>query len=281
MRKVGPPRLSRSFRSELDGSRFVNRYWFTPLARNPPSTTSRCPVTKLAASDARNTAAPPSSSSFPNRRIGVRSRNSRPRSVPSSRAAFRSVRKTPGARALTHTPDCGPLDGQRFRKRSHRRLAGTVCGNLIERDKRRKRSNINDAAVTALDHMAPKHAAGAQSPVQIGFEDRVPIGIRDLERGRSFGAAGAVHQNLNAAEFGVDRLQKLHQAGLVGDVASLIQRSPAECLNFRRQRQHLWARRPVGTTLAPACASARVSASPMPLVPPITTAVWLVRSRRG
>ena len=28
------------------------RYWFTPLARKPPSTTSRCPETKLAASEA-------------------------------------------------------------------------------------------------------------------------------------------------------------------------------------------------------------------------------------
>src|ERR1700681_742996 len=80
-------------------------YWSTPLARNPPSTGSTWPVTKLAASEARNTTAPPSSSSFPNLFIGVRSRNSRPRSVPSSRVAFRSVRKTPGAIAFTQTPD--------------------------------------------------------------------------------------------------------------------------------------------------------------------------------
>src|SRR5205823_3777845 len=35
---------------------------FTPLERNPPSTASRVPVTKLAASEARKTAAPASSS---------------------------------------------------------------------------------------------------------------------------------------------------------------------------------------------------------------------------
>src|ERR1700748_61093 len=62
------------------------------------------PVVKLASSDARYTTAPPSSSSLPKRFIGVRSRNSRPRSVPSSRAEFNSVRKTPGAIALTQTP---------------------------------------------------------------------------------------------------------------------------------------------------------------------------------
>ena len=37
--------------------------------------------------------------------MGVRVRNSRPRSVPSSNPAFRSVRKTPGAIAFTQTPD--------------------------------------------------------------------------------------------------------------------------------------------------------------------------------
>src|SRR5215217_4609889 len=79
-------------------------YWLTPLARKPPSTTSTWPVTKLAASDARNTAAPASSSTSPNRFMGVRRRNSRPRSVPSSRAVFKGVRKTPGAIAFTHTP---------------------------------------------------------------------------------------------------------------------------------------------------------------------------------
>src|SRR5882757_6069190 len=79
-------------------------YWFTPLARNPPSTASTCPVTKLAASDARNTAAPTSSSTCPKRRIGVRVRNSLPREFPSSNAVFSSVRNTPGAIALTHTP---------------------------------------------------------------------------------------------------------------------------------------------------------------------------------
>src|SRR6266700_2310788 len=92
------------YREVLILGNIVCIYWFTPLARKPPSTASTCPVTKLAASEARNTAAPTSSSRFPNRRIGVRTRNSSPRPVPSSNPAFRSVRKTPGAIALTHTP---------------------------------------------------------------------------------------------------------------------------------------------------------------------------------
>ena len=45
-------------------------HWFTPLARNPPSTASTSPFTKLAASEARNTAAPASSSARPKRLQG-------------------------------------------------------------------------------------------------------------------------------------------------------------------------------------------------------------------
>src|SRR6202035_4979627 len=63
--KIGIERASRK-----------RRHAFTPLARNPPSTTSTWPVTNRAPSDARNPAAPASSSTHPKRRIGVRVRNS-------------------------------------------------------------------------------------------------------------------------------------------------------------------------------------------------------------
>src|SRR6266404_1312578 len=59
---------------------------------------------KLAASEARNAAAPTNSSSLPKRFIGVRKRYSLPRSVPSRSAELRAVRNTPGAIALTQTP---------------------------------------------------------------------------------------------------------------------------------------------------------------------------------
>src|SRR5262249_47716621 len=62
------------------------------------------PVTKLAESDARNIAAPDSSSGLPKRFIGVRSKNSAPRGVPSRSFSFNAVRKTPGTIAFTHTP---------------------------------------------------------------------------------------------------------------------------------------------------------------------------------
>src|SRR5260370_41742580 len=79
-------------------------YWFTPLARNPPSTTRISPVTKAEASLARKIADPTSSTVFPNRPIGVRISSSLPRSLSSSSFWFSAVRKTPGAIAFTVTP---------------------------------------------------------------------------------------------------------------------------------------------------------------------------------
>src|SRR5688572_4487115 len=83
--RIGPPcRLKlKDVRTNCRTS-FLCDHWLTPLAKNPPSTTRTSPLTKRAASEERNTAAPANSSTFPNRFIGVRNKNSRPRSVSSS-----------------------------------------------------------------------------------------------------------------------------------------------------------------------------------------------------
>src|SRR5262245_46916225 len=80
-----------------------HRHWLTPLARRPPPPAISGPVTNVAASDARYTAAPTSSSRRPKRPIGVRVRNSWPRG-PFRISRLRSVSKTPGAIAFTVTP---------------------------------------------------------------------------------------------------------------------------------------------------------------------------------
>ncbi len=55
-----------------------------------------------------------------------------------------------------------PLDSERLGERSDGSFAGAIGGDLIKPDKRRKRTNINDAAVAALDHVPSKYATGAQ-----------------------------------------------------------------------------------------------------------------------
>ena len=108
-----------------------------PLSYSPPTPRTRrrppspWPVTKLAASDARNTAAPTSSSGRPKRFIGVRVISSLPRSVPVSSDALSSVGKTPGIARygdLVHRP----LDAQRLRERQDRRLGGVVRADVAE-----------------------------------------------------------------------------------------------------------------------------------------------------
>ncbi len=75
--------------------------------------------------------------SLPKRRIGVRSKSSLPRSVPSSNAWFSSVRNTPGAMAFTVHASRPPLERQRFRESDDRGLAGTVRRHLVESPRRR------------------------------------------------------------------------------------------------------------------------------------------------
>src|SRR5882724_5807000 len=128
---------------------------------------------------------------------------------------------------------CRPFDGKRFREGSDGRLAGAVGGNLEERHKGGKRSDVDDAAVAILDHVPAEYAAGAQSSVQVRFHDRIPIGLWNVERRCSLRAAGAIHENLDAAEFGEHRSQEPLDAGVVSDVASQRMRAPPERHNFR------------------------------------------------
>src|SRR5712664_852052 len=135
---------------------------------------------------------------------------------------------------------CRPFDGKRFREGSDGRLAGAVGGNLEERHKGGKRSDVDDAAVAILDHVPAEYAAGAQSSVQVRFHDRVPIGLRNVERGCSLRAAGAIHENLDAAEFGEHCLQEPLDAGVVSDVASPRKRASPERDNFRNCGSYLF-----------------------------------------
>src|SRR6266403_1298357 len=103
-----------------------------------------------------------------------------------------------------------------------------------------KRGDVDDAAVALLDHVPAEYAAGAQSSIQIRFHDRIPIRLWNFERGCSLRASRAIHENLDAAEFGEHRLQEPLDAGVVGDVASQRKRAPPERHNFRHRGSYLF-----------------------------------------
>src|SRR5712664_2575404 len=148
--------------------------------------------------------------------------------------------KYPRRDGIDANPRCRPFDRKRFREGSDGRLAGAVRGNLKERHKGGKRGDVNNTAVALLDHVPAEYAAGPQSSVQVRFHDRVPIGLWNVERGCSFRATGAIHENLDAAEFGEHRLQEPFDAGVVGDVASQRKRAPPERDNFRCRGSYLF-----------------------------------------
>src|ERR1700730_18258144 len=125
-----------------------------------------------------------------------------------------------------------PFDRQRFGERSNGGLAGTVRGDLKKAHKRGQRAYVDDATVALFDHMAAKYAAGTQGSVQVCFHNRLPISLWNIQRGHSLRAAGAVHENLDAAELSAYRFEEPLEAGVVGDIGRLGKRPPPERRNF-------------------------------------------------
>jgi len=133
----------------------------------------------------------------------------------------------------------GPFDRQRFRQRNYRSFAGGIRGDFVEGYKRRERSNIDDSAIALFEHVTPEDSAGAQRASQVGFEDRVPVRFRKLECWRSLHASGGIHQDLDAAEFGANRMQECLDAAEIGDVTGSSKRAAAQRLDFRDSRAQL------------------------------------------
>ena len=128
---------------------------------------------------------------------------------------------------------CRPFDCQRLGERSDRSFARAVCSDLVERQERCNGRDVDDSTVALLDHVAAENAASAQCTGQIGFHDRVPVGLWEFKRGHAFGAASGVDQNVDAAEFGGDLFQEVFDTGVFGDIANFRERTAAEGFDFR------------------------------------------------
>src|SRR5262249_25316254 len=126
----------------------------------------------------------------------------------------------------------GPLDGERFCKRSDGGLAGAVSGDFVKCDEARERRNINDAPVAALEHVTADDAASAKSSGDVGLHDGVPLGIGDVDSGSAFRAAGAVDEDFGAAEFLARVGKQLLDGRFIGDVARSFEREAAHRADF-------------------------------------------------
>ena len=86
--------------------------------------------------------------------------------------------------------------------------------------------------------MTAENAAGAQGAFEVGFEDSIPLGFGKIERRHFLGAAGAIDQDLDTAEFRAGGLQQALDAGVVRDIANLGERAAAQGHNFRSGFAH-------------------------------------------
>src|SRR5215468_8303598 len=123
--------------------------------------------------------------------------------------------KDPGRNRVHADTEPRPFDSERFGQRRNCCLAGRVCRHLMEGDKRRERGNINDASVTALDHMAAEDLAGAQRPVEVGFDDLIPVALANVERWTAHCGPGGIDEDINVAEFGAGLRKKFIEGLLV------------------------------------------------------------------
>ena len=125
-----------------------------------------------------------------------------------------------------------PFDGEGFGERSDSGFAGGVGRDFVESDEAGKGSNINDAAVASFDHVAANDAASAECAGQICLEDGVPLCVGKIESRSTLGAAGAVDENLNTAEFLGRSREQILDCGFIGDVAGNFERASAERTDF-------------------------------------------------
>jgi len=126
----------------------------------------------------------------------------------------------------------GPFDRERFGEGSEPRLAGGVGGDFVQSNEGRKRSDVDDAAVAALNHVAAHHAAGAKDAVQIGFQNVIPFFVGDFEGRSALGFPGGIHEDLHGAEFLASSIEKMLHGGLNGDIAGNFERAASDGADF-------------------------------------------------
>ena len=233
-------------------------------------------MTNDAASDARNTAAPTSSS------MPAEALHRRPHQelLAARRIEQRGVEI--GAEHARRDRIHGhvvrrPLDGQRARQPGDAGLARHVGRDLEQADERRQRRDVDDAARSLRSTIvAAEHLAARSVPVRLVSMIRCQSASSISSVGTRLGRAGGVRPGCPRRP-NVSRQpsrRRVRATRRRPTSAGIAQRAAAACLDLRRDLLDDATRGgPVATTSAPASARPSASARPMPLVPPTTTAV--------
>ena len=186
----------------------------------------------------------------------------------------------PGRDGVDPNPMPRPLDRQRLRHRHHAGLGrrrvnrpGTARPRVVGQDR-------HDGAAAALRDHAPADGARAViAAVQHDADDGVPAVRREILGAAHEVAGGVVDEQIDAAALG-DRAfdHRVHRGG-IADVDRKRQRVAAVAPERGDALVEMDWLRLAMTTRAPRRPSARAMARPMPVPPPVTSAVCPSKTR--
>jgi len=118
----------------------------------------------------------------------------------------------------------------------------------------------------------PKNLVGAEGAVQVDIDHLVPLLVDTSTVGIFLCAPGSDHQDIHPAVGQHHLIAKALQAGAILHVRGHAQRARAEGFEVGGGGIHLGAIAAAAMVMAPAWTNPRAMASPIPLVPPRTTA---------
>src|SRR5580698_4258916 len=98
----------------------------------------------------------------------------------------------------------------------NRRLGGRIGKHARQRIQAGSRTEIDDAAGAALNHVLAENLAGEHETLQVYRNNSFKFFLRNIKKWRGGIDARAVHQNVRLAKFGDDISQKSLEAAFAG-----------------------------------------------------------------
>ena len=184
-----------------------------------------------------------------------------------------SVSVGPGAIALTVTPCGAALERERPGQADDAGLGGAVVGEPGHALVGDLRGEVDDPAEAAGAHARIERVRHQERPRRCTAIIRSQLGASCLER-RLVDDAGAVHQDVDGADPGLDLTHGLRDRIRIGDVAFTGETGPALRLDLGDQALRVRASPRCSMAIAaPSAANARATAAPMPRLPPVIRAM--------
>jgi hypothetical protein len=146
-------------------------------------------------------------------------------------------------------------------------LGGVVVNVLLQPDDdhTRHRPDIDDRSPASLDHPPAERACAPENGVQVDVYDFALFGVGRLRGGGLTPNAGVVDEDVDRAE----TIGQSRDCVRIRDV-DLLERDISRRVRVSSMLDWLQS---TTTTRAPASSSASTQAAPIPLAPPVTTAV--------